>query len=441
METKKELMRLDSSGTAKVRLHNAIPVCAPDDPNAGRSSGLGRRQGPRGGKWLSGLLLTGLLTLVVFAVPSTSRAASIGVGVSVGIAPPPLPVYAQPVCPGPGYIWTPGYWAYNPVDGYYWVPGIWVMAPEVGFLWTPGYWGWGGAAFFWHAGYWGPQVGFYGGINYGFGYTGVGYAGGYWRGGTFFYNRSVNNFGGRRFANVYDRPLANNFRGSRVSYNGGAGGVRARPTSAELAAEHQRHIVATSAQETHMAAARNANAGRARNMASNNRELRSPKPKPTRETARNQEVRTPKVKNTKETVSNSHELRSPKPSHKKETASNNRELRSPKSKHTSSKSRAYSADRGGGSTHEQMTAHQSNHSSHNGFNTREEAKATSKSHSASAPRYQASRGAAPSRHAPARSETQHSSRPSGGGTERTAWKVIEPPDAAYPAHPWPREMG
>ena len=48
------------------------------------------------------------------------------------------------------------------------------MAPEVGFLWTPGYWGWGGDGFVFYEGYWGPQVGFYGGINYGFGYFGDG---------------------------------------------------------------------------------------------------------------------------------------------------------------------------------------------------------------------------------------------------------------------------
>ena len=43
------------------------------------------------------------------------------VGVSVTIAPPELPVFDQPICPGDGYIWTPGYWAW---DGeYYWVPG------------------------------------------------------------------------------------------------------------------------------------------------------------------------------------------------------------------------------------------------------------------------------------------------------------------------------
>ena len=61
----------------------------------------------------------------------------------------------------------------------------------VGVLWTPGYWGWGGSAFLWHEGYWGPHVGFYGGINYGFGYGGVGFFGGRWDGGHFAYNTAV----------------------------------------------------------------------------------------------------------------------------------------------------------------------------------------------------------------------------------------------------------
>lgn len=203
------------------------------------------------------LLIIGLVALVVFAAPAPSRAASIGVGISVGIAPPPIPVYAQPVCPGTGFIWTPGYWAYDPVGGYYWVPGTWVMAPAVGLLWTPGYWGWGGAAFFWHAGYWGPHVGFYGGINYGFGYPGVGFVGGEWRGRDFFYNRSVNNFGGAHITNVYNRTVVNNFSVNRVSYNGGAGGLPARPTSGEMAAEHDRHMEGTSMQRQHEMAAHN----------------------------------------------------------------------------------------------------------------------------------------------------------------------------------------
>jgi len=94
-----------------------------------------------------------------------ASAASAQVAISVTIAPPELPVYEQPICPGDGYIWTPGYWAWDG-DDYYWVPGTWVLAPQVGYFWTPPYWGWGGSAFLFHAGYWGPVVGFYGGINY-----------------------------------------------------------------------------------------------------------------------------------------------------------------------------------------------------------------------------------------------------------------------------------
>ena len=87
-------------------------------------------------------------------------------------------------------MWTPGYWAYGD-DGYYWVPGAWVPAPYEGALWTPGYWGWASGLYVWHRGYWGPHVGYYGGVNYGFGYMGVGFAGGVWRGGVFAYNTAV----------------------------------------------------------------------------------------------------------------------------------------------------------------------------------------------------------------------------------------------------------
>ena len=92
-----------------------------------------------------------LLACAVLAAPSLA-AAQISVGLSIHIGPPPLPVYVQPVCPAPGYIWTPGYWAYGP-DGYFWVPGTWVAAPQVGFLWTPGYWGWGAGLYAWPVSY------------------------------------------------------------------------------------------------------------------------------------------------------------------------------------------------------------------------------------------------------------------------------------------------
>ena len=80
-----------------------------------------------------------LLAVGLLAIPAQSRA-QVAVGISVRIGPPVLPVYVQPICPGPGYLWVPGYWAYGP-DDYFWVPGTWVFPPEVGLLWTPGYWG------------------------------------------------------------------------------------------------------------------------------------------------------------------------------------------------------------------------------------------------------------------------------------------------------------
>src|ERR1700689_3029072 len=118
------------------------------------------------------------LLFVMLAVPAKSFAQ---IGVSITIAPPELVVYTQPVCPQEGYLWTPGYWAYGDA-GYFWVPGTWVEPPTVGYLWTPGYWGWGDGVYAWNDGYWGSEVGFYGGVNYGFGYGGVGYQGGRWQG-------------------------------------------------------------------------------------------------------------------------------------------------------------------------------------------------------------------------------------------------------------------
>src|SRR5580692_6540582 len=119
------------------------------------------------------------ISILFVSMPFLATPASAQIGVSVSIAPPELPVYEQPICPGDGYLWTPGYWAWD--GDYYWVPGTWALAPEPGFLWTPGYWGWGGSGFFFNEGYWGPEVGFYGGINYGFGYFGHGYEGGRWQ--------------------------------------------------------------------------------------------------------------------------------------------------------------------------------------------------------------------------------------------------------------------
>ena len=122
-------------------------------------------------------------------------------------APPPLPDYDQPPCPEDGYLWTPGYWA--------WASGRLLLGAR----------NLGAAAarrraldarllglrrrrVCFHAGYWGPHIGFYGGVNYGFGYGGVGFAGGRWVGGAFAYNRSVTNVNVTIVHNTYNETVS-----------------------------------------------------------------------------------------------------------------------------------------------------------------------------------------------------------------------------------------
>ena len=202
--------------------------------------------------------LSKVRTFIVAAALVAAPAASFGgVFISVGIAPPPLPVYVQPVAPGDGYLWNPGYWAYAP-SGYYWVPGVWVQPPSVGLLWTPPYWGFEGGAYGFHEGYWGPHVGFYGGVNYGFGYGGIGFAGGRWEGGHFAYNTAVMNVGGGIHNTYVDRTtVVNNtiINNNHTSFNGGAGGIQARPTAQEQQFSHENHIAPTAQQQSHFQAA------------------------------------------------------------------------------------------------------------------------------------------------------------------------------------------
>jgi len=165
-------------------------------------------------------LIAVLLSVGIMAAAAPSARAA--VFVRVGFAPPPIPIYDQPLIPGDGYMWTPGYWAWDGSQ-YYWVDGAWVYPPYMGALWTPGFWGWGGGFYFWHPGYWGRTVGYYGGINYGFGYFGTGFYGGYWGSGHFFYNSAYAHVG-PGFHNVYNRPTGGfgpHPGGESFAHNGG----------------------------------------------------------------------------------------------------------------------------------------------------------------------------------------------------------------------------
>jgi len=200
-------------------------------------------------------IISAIFLALLLGNSGTYAQVSVGITISARVAPPALPVYTQPPCPADGYLWTPGYWAYDDFDGYYWVPGVWVRPPMVGYLWTPSYWGYSGGVYGWHAGYWGPHIGFYGGVNYGYGYGGSGFGGGRWEGGAFRYNTAVMNVNTTVVHNTYiDRTVVVNNTtvvNNRTSFNGGPGGISARPSAQEQVAMRDRHVEATSEQATH----------------------------------------------------------------------------------------------------------------------------------------------------------------------------------------------
>jgi WXXGXW repeat (2 copies) len=181
--------------------------------------------------------------------PASAQQSIVDLILSV-LAPPAIPTYYQPQAPQANEIWQPGYWA-NSNGNYFWVPGTWVMAPDPGLLWTPGFWAYNGSQYAWTPGYWAPQVGYYGGVNYGYGYYGNGYVGGNWVGNQFRYNTAVTNVNRTVIHNVFiDRTVVVN-RWSHVSYNGGRGGINTRPTPRQVEMEHSHHVMPTNVQVQH----------------------------------------------------------------------------------------------------------------------------------------------------------------------------------------------
>jgi len=140
--------------------------------------------------------------------------------VSSAVTPPPLTEEDQPPLPQDGFLWTPGYWYWRD-QAYFWVPGAWVRPPQLGLLWTPAYWSSAGTVFVFHPGHWGSTVGFYGGVNYGYGYFGNGYTGGHWIGNSFAYNSTVNHVNPAVAHHSYAESVANQASRAVFSYTGG----------------------------------------------------------------------------------------------------------------------------------------------------------------------------------------------------------------------------
>ncbi len=81
-------------------------------------------------------MLFASFALCAIAVPA---GAQVGIGFSIGVAPPP-PRYEVVPAPREGYYWAPGYWRWEePRRSHVWVEGSWVAARQ-GHRWREDRW-------------------------------------------------------------------------------------------------------------------------------------------------------------------------------------------------------------------------------------------------------------------------------------------------------------
>ena len=73
--------------------------------------------------------------------------------VVVAYAPPVARYAVLGVAPGPGYVWTEGFYDYRG-GGYAWVPGRWMRPPRAHAVWVPGTWAQGRRGYEFRRGYW-----------------------------------------------------------------------------------------------------------------------------------------------------------------------------------------------------------------------------------------------------------------------------------------------
>ena len=92
---------------------------------------------------LAGVLLAGALF----------SGCAVRTSVAVGFAPPSPRYAVVGVAPGPGYVWTEGYYSYRG-NAYAWVPGRWMRPPHPHAEWVPGAWVQGHHGYEFRKGYW-----------------------------------------------------------------------------------------------------------------------------------------------------------------------------------------------------------------------------------------------------------------------------------------------
>jgi WXXGXW repeat (2 copies) len=94
------------------------------------------------------LLCTAVLGCALFTGLADAQ-----VYVRIGPPPPPRREVIAPR-PGPGYVWTGGYYRWEG-NRYVWVPGAWVRPPRSGYhRWVPGHWRNTHRGWVWVEGHW-----------------------------------------------------------------------------------------------------------------------------------------------------------------------------------------------------------------------------------------------------------------------------------------------
>src|SRR5712671_481165 len=116
------------------------------EPIRCRKTNLQRRRNMRISFYLSILTLLALVgcaeePTTVTTTTTTQQVTTTGPAreVLVTQAPPPVRVETQTVAPGPGYLWTSGYWRWTGTT-YVWVPGTYVLRPRPAAVWVVGHW-------------------------------------------------------------------------------------------------------------------------------------------------------------------------------------------------------------------------------------------------------------------------------------------------------------
>ena len=97
--------------------------------------------------------VTTTTTEVTRETVTTGPAHAVRREVLVTEAPPPVRVETRTVAPGPGYVWTSGYWRWTGA-GYEWVPGSWIVRPRTAAVWVAGHWERRPGGWVWIAGHW-----------------------------------------------------------------------------------------------------------------------------------------------------------------------------------------------------------------------------------------------------------------------------------------------